>query len=95
MDSLPSMDLECPDMRLVRAVMQKGPGARRSFIGALRRIDCVCGSPRLLRCAFDTWVERHIDVAIVRDDQSPAVVELCWQVVALDLARAMALSCSR
>ena len=28
---------------------------------------------------FDTWVDRTIDVATVRDDQVPVVLELLWQ----------------
>ena len=51
-------------------------------MGTLRRIDFVCGSPRLLRNEFDTWVERELDVATFEDDHYPTVVELCWQPVA-------------
>ena len=60
----------------------KGEGATwRSSTGYLRRIDYVCGDLQLLERQFDTWVDREIDVATVRDDHFPALLEFLWQPV--------------
>ena len=36
----------------------------------------------MLERQFDTWVECELDVATVRDDHYPAVLEILWQPVA-------------
>jgi hypothetical protein len=51
----------------------------RSSTGHLRRIDYVCGDLQLLERQFDTWVDREIDVATVRDDNFPAILNILWQ----------------
>jgi hypothetical protein len=61
----------------------KGPVATwRSSTGHLRRIDYVCGDMQSLGRHFDTWVDYEIDVATVREDHYPAVLEMVWQPVA-------------
>ena len=62
--------------------VHKGESATwRSSTGHLRRIDYVCGDLQLLERQFDTWVDREIDVATVRDDHYPAILEILWQPV--------------
>ena len=65
----------------------KGPGATwKSSTGHLRHIDFVCGCPSLMTRQFDTWVDKTIDVATVRDDHDPGVLELLWQPLAVSAA---------
>ena len=58
-------------------------GTWRSSAGHLRRIDYVCGSQHLLAVEFDVVVvAREFDVATVRDDHFPVILELVWRATA-------------
>ena len=58
----------------------RGPGPTwRSTFGTLRRNDFICGSALLLANPHDTWADREMSVATVRDDHFPTVVKLIWQ----------------
>ena len=37
----------------------------------------------LMQCEFDTWVDRGLDLATVRDDHYPTVLEVTWRAVAV------------
>ena len=47
--------------------------------GTLRRIDFICGAASVLANPNDTWVDRDMDVAAVRDDHFPKIIEVIWQ----------------
>ena len=66
--SLPSVDVADEGLRFLHFSMPGAWPTWRSTFGTVRRFDFICGSALLLTSPHDTWVDRDMDVATVRED---------------------------